>query len=253
MTEKAIQNIYNKLLKWEGENASQPYPIHKKLNTEEFGFNDIYEWITKTYPLTRKTKILDAGCGVGYGSQYLAKYYACKVQGISLSDDEIKKANLFAKSANIDSHVNFKQQSYDNLEPNSFDFILAIESVKHTLDIQKTLKSLKNALKPNGKLVIIDDFLTDNTNPTLVQKYAKDWALKVILKPNDFLSGFVIKKDFTPYVNTKNSLNLSISIIVLSLLKPLQKVAPIMRGGLYLERLFKNDMMKYYVLEFKKV
>lgn len=251
MTEKAIQNIYNKLLMWEGGKASQPYPIHKRLKTEAFGFNDIYEWITETYSLSNEAKILDAGCGVGFGSQHLAKHYTCAVKGISLSDQEIKKARVFAKDANVDN-VTFEQQSYDNLEPNSFDFILAIESVKHTLDISNTINSLKSALRPNGTLIIIDDFLTDDRHQSLIHKYAKDWALKVILKEDDFIPDFKLKKDLTSFVNTKGALKLSVSIVILSLLKPIKKVAPIMRGGLYLEQLFKKGVMTYYVLEYKK-
>lgn len=253
MTEKAIQNLYNKLLKWEGKNASQPYPIHKKLSTEEFGFNDIYEWIAKTYALNTETKILDAGCGIGYGTQYLSKQFNCKVRGISISDEEVRKATLFAKKANIDNYVSFKLQSYDDLEQHSYDFIIAIESVKHTLDINKTILSLKKALKPNGTIVIVDDFLITNNCRSLLIKYAKDWKLKVILKQDHFEPSFVLKKDLTPCVNTKSSLNLHISSILLSIIKPVSKVAPIMRGGIYLEKLFKNNVMKYYVLEFKNI
>jgi len=181
MTEKTIQNIYNKLLNWEGKNASQPYPIHKILNTEDFGFSDIYEWISKTYRLDANAKILDAGCGVGYGSLYLAKQHHCKVRGISLSDAEIKKARTFAKKENLDNNVSFEQYSYDDLQPNSYDFIIAIESVKHSLDVDKTIDSLKNALKLNGILVIVDDFLISKNHDRLIEKYAKDWALKELL------------------------------------------------------------------------
>ncbi|MFK7782316.1 SAM-dependent methyltransferase [Psychroserpens sp.] len=252
MTERAIQNIYNKLLNWEGKNASQPYPIHKKLNADDFGYADIYEWIANTYKLDANKNVLDAGCGVGYGSLYLAKHYNCEVTGISLSDAEVEKANIFAKNEPSLNKVNFKLQSFDNLEPNCYDFIMAIESVKHTLNIDKTIHSLKNALKPEGILIIVDDFLVHENHNALIIKYSKDWALKVILKRNQFSSDFIIKKDLTSFVLTKNQLSLSLGILILTLLKPLIKVASIMRGGLYLEKLFKHNSMKYYVLEFKK-
>jgi len=252
MTEKAIQNIYNKLLNWEGKDASQPYPIHKKLNTKDFGFNHVYQWIANTYKLNTDTKILDAGCGVGYGSLYLAKHYNCKVKGISLSDGEIEKASAFAKKENIKNQVSFKQQSFDDLEPNSFDFIIASESIKHTLDIDKTLNSLKSSLTQNGILVIIDDILISENQSALINKYSKDWELKVLLKQNDFFPEFTLKKDLTPFVKTKSNSMLTFSILLLSIIKPLLKIAPIIRGGLYLEKIFKYNIMKYYALEFKK-
>ena len=252
MTEKAIQNIYNKLFSWEGKNASQSYPIHKKLNTDNFGYNDIYEWIANSYNLNSKTKVLDAGCGVGYGSLYLSKQTNCEVIGISLSDAEIAKAREFTKKENLDNKVSFNQQSYDDLEANCFDFIIAIESVKHTLNIEKTLFSLKNALKPNGILVIVDDFLINDNQDSIVNNYAKDWKLKVLLKYDDFLPEFTLKKDLTPFVITKNNFTLTSSILISSILKPFLKIASIIRGGFYLEKLFKKGEMKYYALEYKK-
>lgn len=253
MNEKAIQNIYNSLFKWEGKRALAPYPIHKKLTSENFGYSDIYQWIAEIYTYDSNAQILDAGCGVGYGSIYLSKQWNCNVKGISLSDAEINKASEFIKNENLKNKVIFKQQSYDDLIPKSFDFIIAIESVKHSLDINKTLSSLKNALKPNGILLIVDDFLISETNSYLVKKYSRDWKLKVILKHHSFASDFTLKKDLTPFVNTKSHALLNTSIFALSLLSPILKIAPIMRGGLYLEQLFKKNIMKYYALEFKSI
>lgn len=252
MTEESIQKIYNQLLNWEGKNASLPYPIHKKLTVEGFGYNDIYEWIADNYTLNSTSKILDAGCGVGFGSISLSKYYNCNVLGISLSEQEVNKANEFALKEGVEDHVNFNQQSYDDLPNESFDFIVAIESVKHTLNIDVTIKSLKNALKPGGTLLIVDDFLINSKETPTIRKYASDWELKVLLVENDFISDFSIKKDLTPFVKGKNNFVLHSSIFILNILQPVFKFAKIIRGGLFLERLFNQEVMKYYVLEFKK-
>ena len=121
-----------------------------------------------------------------------------------------------------------------------------------SLDIDKTLRSLQNALKPNGILIIVDDFLINENHSTLIKKYSKDWALKVILKYNQFTPDFELKKDLTSFVSTKSQFLISFGTFILTILNPIIKTASIMRGGLYLEKLFKKDMMKYYVLEFKK-
>lgn len=252
MTEKVVQNIYNSLFLFEGKKASKPYPIHKKLDAQMFGYQDIYEWIAKTYDFDSNTNVLDAGCGVGYGSMYLAQQYNCKVTGISLSDTEIQKATEFAQDLKLDQQIYFKQQSFDDLAEEQYDFIMAIESVKHTLNWNKTIESLRKSLKPNGILIIVDDFLVTQNQNSLTKKYARDWALKVLLKQDDFLPEFTLKKDLTFFVITKNLLVIRIGTLVLSLLKPFLKVAEIMRGGLYLERLFKLKMMKYFVIELKK-
>jgi len=252
MTEKVVQNIYDSLFHFEGKKALKPYPIHKKLDTQVFGYKDIYEWIAKTYNFDSKTNVLDAGCGVGYGSIFLAQQFNCSVTGISISDAEIQKATEFTHDLKLDEHVCFKQLSFDDLPEVQYDFIMAIESVKHTLNWNKTIESLQKSLKPKGTLIIVDDFLVTQNQNSLTKKYARDWALKVLLKQDDFLPEFRLKKDLTPFVTSKNQFVLKIAILVLSILKPFMKVAVIMRGGLYLEQLFRSKVMKYYVIELKK-
>lgn len=252
MTEKSIQNIYNKLLIWEGKDASSPYPIHKKLDTKRFGYTDIYEWISKTYQFNTDMRVLDAGCGVGYGSLYIAEHHGCQVTGISLSDAEIKKAKAFSKQISIASKIQFKVQSFDTLQPNGYDFIMAIESVKHTLNPEHTIQTLKNALKPKGTLIIIDDFLCKHQHQNLIQNYAKDWQLKLVLTQDHLGSDFILKKDLTPFVLTKSKPTLTISIFLLSLLKPFSRITTIIRGGFYLELLFQRKMMDYYTMEYKR-
>lgn len=101
--------------------------------------------------------------------------------------------------------------------------------------------------------MIIDDFLVEENNSGSLKKYSKDWKLKVLLKNNDFSQDFSLKKDLTPFVRTKNSMTLYLSILISSIMKPFIKIASIMRGGFYLEKLFKSGAMKYYVLEYKKL
>ena len=74
----------------------------------------------------------------------------------------------------------------------------------------------------------------------------------MILKHDQFTPDFQIKKDLTSFVCAKSQLLISLGTFILTILNPIIKTASIMRGGLYLEKLFKNDIMKYYVLEFKK-
>ncbi|GAB5564140.1 MAG: methyltransferase domain-containing protein [Winogradskyella sp.] len=252
MTEAAITSIYNKLFKWEGKSAKAPYPIHKKLNTVAFGYDDIYKWILYNYQFNSDSKVLDAGCGVGYGSLLIAETKQCQVKGISLSDAEILQATQFSKEKNLEHLVTFKVKSYDTLEPNTFDFIIATESVKHSLNLKMTLKSLINALKPNGTLIIVDDFLTNETYSNSIKSYQKDWQLAELLTASDVLPPFRLKKDLTDFVQTKSNLKLHLSIILLSVLKQINSVATIMRGGLYLEKLFNEGVMKYYIIDFKK-
>src|SRR5437762_3656862 len=54
-------------------------------------------------------KVLDAGCGVGGSSIWLAKEKNCEVVGISLNERQIKKANAFAGQYGLTEKVLFEQ------------------------------------------------------------------------------------------------------------------------------------------------
>ncbi len=253
MPKTAVKDIYNQLFLFEGKWAKSAYPIHKKLNKHTFAFTDVYQWIAKNYPASEKSHILDAGCGVGYGSIFFAKQFNCNVTGISLSEWEIEKSKNFAKNEKVHNKLSFHLKSYDTLTPNSYDLIFAVESIKHTTNLATTLHSLKTALKPKGLLIIIDDFLIDDESETNLKRYVHDWQLDVVLKYGDFKDQFKLKKDLTPFVKTKNTVILQIIKYSMCLVKPFYPIAQIIRGGIYLEYLFKHNLMRYYILAFKKV
>ena len=59
-------------------------------------------------------KILDAGCGVGGSSLWLAKEKNCQVTGISLNKRQIGKANASAKAFGLSGKLLFEQKDYTN-------------------------------------------------------------------------------------------------------------------------------------------
>ena len=217
MTQDLVGQLYDSLFQWENKRKAKSYPIHKKLNVNEFGFTNVYNWIVSEYPEFKNQHILDAGCGVGYGSLYLAEHLKAKVTGISVSNSEIIRAkkNAYASKTKL---VAFECKSYDDLPKNTYDVIIAVESIKHTLHLNKTLQSCISALKQGGKLVVIDDFLTNKRNKKIVTEYANDWFLREVFSLQDFISfnsNFKIKKDLTPFVATKPKLILQLEYCLL--------------------------------------
>ena len=84
-------------------------------------------------------KVLDAGCGIGGSSLWLAKNIGCNVTGISLSAKQVQTANNLALSENLQSFAIFEQQDFTatHYKAESFDIIWAIESVCHASDKSK--------------------------------------------------------------------------------------------------------------------
>lgn len=123
-------------------------------------------------------KILDAGCGIGGTSLYLAKKYP-KIEfiGISIGRKQIDFANNFAKDNKI-SNVKFIYRDYlnTNFPDNTFNGIFALESASYALDHKKFINEMKRILKPGGRLVIIDGFLNNELLGTIPKKIYKKYC-----------------------------------------------------------------------------
>jgi len=255
MRQELVEKLYDNLFKWEKGKNRKSYPIHKKLDDKKFEHEDIYHWLAINYPEIENKHVLDAGCGVGYGTLYLANNFNCFIKGISLSQNEVDKANQHKINMGLEKRAMFKKQSYDNLESDNYDFIIAIESVKHTLHLETTLNAFKKALKINGKLIIIDDFLISHKSCKIIKSYANDWELVYVFSLKDFirvLPAIELRKDLTDYVKPKSTVLLRIGIFITNLLAYFNPAYRIIRGGFYLEQLFRKKKMKYYVVEYTK-
>ena len=129
--------------------------------------------------------ILDAGCGVGGSSIWLAKEKNCTVTGVSLNKRQIDKANTLAKACGVHEKVSFEQKDYTNTfyPANSFDVVWAIESVCYADDKSDFLKEATRVLKPGGRVIVADFFkkkgLTREQTEE-VRQWAACWAI------NDF-------------------------------------------------------------------
>src|SRR3989344_4500183 len=58
--------------------------------------------------------ILDAGCGVGGASLWLAEHTEAQYTGITISDDQIIRAKQFLQSRNLSNRVKFLKRDYFN-------------------------------------------------------------------------------------------------------------------------------------------
>ncbi len=106
--------------------------------------------------------VLDAGCGVGGSSIFLANEYRCKVLGISLVDRQLFLARENAKKKKVAPHlIDFQNMDYTatGLPSNTFDVVWAIESVCHSYEKMDFIKEAYRILKPGGQLILIDYFM----------------------------------------------------------------------------------------------
>ena len=132
--------------------------------------------------INKHHKVLDAGCGIGGSSLWLAKNIGCNVTGISLSAKQVQTANNLALAENLQSLAVFEQQDFTatHYEAESFDVIWAIESVCHASDKSKFINEAYRLLKKGGRLILADFFKQENLSEkdaALIKQWANGWAI----------------------------------------------------------------------------
>ena len=135
-------------------------------------------------------KVLDAGCGVGGSSIFLATVLGCNVTGITLSERQVQHAKENAAKKNVEGLVNFKAMNYcaTDFPDASFDVVWGCESICYADDKEKFIKEAFRLLKPSGRLVVADGFVTDfvnNENP-IIRQWADGWQVNYLESPERF-------------------------------------------------------------------
>jgi tocopherol O-methyltransferase len=103
----------------------------------------------------RNPQILDAGCGIGGSSLYLADRLKATVTGITLSPVQAARATARAQSASLSDRTHFQVADAQNMPfaDNSFDLVWSLESGEHMSDKERFLQECYRVLKPGGKLL----------------------------------------------------------------------------------------------------
>jgi 2-polyprenyl-3-methyl-5-hydroxy-6-metoxy-1,4-benzoquinol methylase len=96
-------------------------------------------------------RVLDAGCGIGYGSRMLAEAGAAEVAGVDIAQPVIEAA-----SAGSGSDVTFRVGDVAALDfaADSFDLVVCFEVIEHVDDTDAVLDELTRVLAAGGLLLI---------------------------------------------------------------------------------------------------
>jgi len=134
--------------------------------------------------------ILDAGCGIGGSSIFLAKEIGCNVTGISLSEKQVNKAKELAIEKKVAANVDFKVMNYcaTNFPNESFDIVWGCESICYADDKEQFIKEAYRLLKPGGRLVVADGFVTDfkNNDHPSIRNWLDGWQVNYLESPERF-------------------------------------------------------------------
>lgn len=136
------------------------------------------------------SRVLDAGCGIGGTSLWLAETRGAEVLGIGLSQRQIARAKRAVRERGTGG-VEFAVADFTAVpEPDaSFDAIIAIESLCHAPDKAAFFAEAARLLRPGGR-VVVSDFMAARppAGPGEIRhlgEWCDGWAMSALAHPDD--------------------------------------------------------------------
>lgn len=106
--------------------------------------------------------VLDAGCGIGGSSIWMAKQHGNQMTAITISKQQTIHAAQHAKRQGVADKTDFQVSDFCQtpFADEYFDVIWGLESVCHALNKGDFLKEAFRLLRPGGRIVVCDGFIT---------------------------------------------------------------------------------------------
>jgi tocopherol O-methyltransferase len=143
-----------------------------------------YRLIKQLLEPIKGEKVLDAGCGIGGASLWLAQNTEACYVGMTLSDVQVAQAKNNAQKRGLTKRVFFEKGNYfaTRFKDEEFDKIFCIESACHAYPLPGDLyRELFRILKKGGVLYISDGVLlrhpTTQKDKKILSEWFDAWAL----------------------------------------------------------------------------
>jgi len=138
--------------------------------------------------------VLDAGCGWGGSSIWLALNRGATVHGINIDEEQIDKARAEARLVGASQKTTFSKEDYNqtSFPDESFSVIWATESVCYSRDKAAFCKEAYRLLKPGGRLVLSDFFRSSRhlaaEKEEILQAWIHRWIVEDLATLDEFQS-----------------------------------------------------------------
>jgi tocopherol O-methyltransferase len=163
---------------------------------------NLVRYLAEVAGLKEGDRVLDAGCGVGGSSIWLAREKNIHSVGLNLMAFQARLARNFA--GDCGAHFAAGDFMAPPFKNESFDAVWAIESFDHAPDKAAWVKGMSEKMKRGGCLAIADGFKTDKSfSPSEDRAYRdflRGWAVPHLCTPQQMhdyaaAAGLELEKD----------------------------------------------------------
>lgn len=129
--------------------SGKVYTARNSAPFQQVILKDFYELLTKNYP-AKNWHVLEFGVGHGWNLPQMAKYFgkitACDIAPIAIVESKKYKFKNVTAQLVLSEKLPFAT--------NSFDLIIACETLEHVADLKITSNELKRITKPSGFILV---------------------------------------------------------------------------------------------------
>ncbi len=123
-------------------------------------------------------RVLDAGCGVGGTSLWLAQNRGVLATGVTLEAGQVALGRRFARERGVADRVSLEVADYaaTPFAPSAFDAAFNLESLCHCVTLGEYFAHLQRILRPGGRYGCLE-FFAGEGRPELVREVMDGWAM----------------------------------------------------------------------------
>lgn len=148
--------------------------------------------LTEMAGITSSDRVLDAGCGIGGSAVWLAEHLGTSVVGININAKQVEQARRLVRTRGLNERVQFHVADFcaTGMASESFNVVWALESACYAEDKRAFLEEACRLLRPGGRLIVADGFLTRGDlakdDQRIVSRWQQGWAIPSVPSINQF-------------------------------------------------------------------
>lgn len=167
------------LANWSGDALSFHYGLSDEATASlDEAHESSNRYLARELDIREGTRVLDAGCGVGGTSIWLARERGARVVGITLDSQQVELGTRFARERGVSDKVELRLMDYaaTTFEPGTFDVVLNLESLCHAADVRAYFAHVRGLLAPGGRYGAME-FFVGAGRPELIEDVKQGWAM----------------------------------------------------------------------------